>query len=328
AVPATGMTEAYSSTVIPPCLTGSVADSRWREAMGLPARTIVTNNLGQSGQSAAVLGAARFEAGYRHWTKEALRLNPRAELRWFNILQGTANDNDAEGVYEAAATAIWSDICHWVWEETGQRPAPVFMQDGGRVNNGGSNWGVTLDQLKVVENIGGLLGGPLYPYPVTDNNVHQGAYYTMIWSEMRSIAKVHAEMGFDWNLLPLAPTFTGNQVIVPFSLMPQERIVPWSDHPYADFGGVTDTGIILEGATFVSAEPSVDGRSLVITGSGPITAVNHAFNRTGDYLASADGSNTNYMANRSTWVTSRTFRSLMDPDYLHHRHLPSFSFAV
>lgn len=248
------------------------------------------------------------------WLSEAARIfateGKAVRVPWFVLNQGEADVSRPRGEWLAAANAFWAERLAQITRTTGQASAPLLMvqQTGGYMHNSALNLHqCKLDQLDFVQQTGGILIGPLYPYKV-DNSDGKGVHKT--WAgyvsayEVGAWAAAEHAAGRPWNLLPGQPERVGNAVTIPVSVRSDESLTTVSG-VYADYGGdPAHYGLEAVGGGQIESA-TVSGGAIHLTVSGTVTAIRYAMQRSAtDYRTMTDANSEGYCAHRGLILTT------------------------
>ncbi|MDO5658280.1 MAG: hypothetical protein Q4G36_08160 [Paracoccus sp. (in: a-proteobacteria)] len=286
----------------------SVALRRRRYLMGLPNPRILTGCNGQGGMGIAEFDAdlatgtqgTRLLDNMAYWLRQgqAVLGDLAGPVPYDIFSQGEADAAMAETAYYTAFMRARRDRLRVIAEATGHAAIPCTTQIGSYAAATGPDYGVKLAQVKATMDLGGIVLPCWYPFAIADNNVHPD------WIESRKMADLigYHLTSFEAgrHLPPFIPTArqTGQQVVLDYStgLAAGDFLTFDRSGKYDAFGGVTNEGFELTGATLQTVQIGADGRSVVLTSDVPATGWSYAMQKQ-DVTAHAVGG-VNYPAHR------------------------------
>jgi len=301
AVSATGVKYAYTGGNLPMCFHIATALRMRREKMGLPNPQILTTAHGVSGQaitefdddSPSVTGSLgkTIHDNRGFWMEQAVaQLGSPMVVPYAMMIQGEANANDAAGVYRDAAAISFSDWLGQIGDITGGIALPVTTQIGSYIDSDVAvkTYNVCIEQVEIVESLGGLVLAPWYAKITGDNNIHPDATGYLEQADLLAYYLCEHEAGRTIPpFRPLSQTLIGNQIVLDMNLRAGETLDFDTSGKYDPYGGhCPDNGFQVTGAVITATSISPDGRSVVIDCDAAPTAWDYAM-QFGDYTADA-----------------------------------------
>lgn len=249
--------------------------------------------------------------------------------------QGEADQGAEPGVWGAGFDKVHQSRIDLIASVLDQAVPPklYLIQTGGYCRKTAEHWAI-LDQVEAVRRWNGILVGPNWQCLVADGVVHHGIDGVLQMALTEAWAVAETEAGRAWNLLPPATPIarSGNTITIPITIRGDETLTT-EPGKYANYGGdPANLGLEVEGGGSITAA-SVSGGNIVLTVSGTVTFVRHAFQRgegvnygAAPYL---DSNGRAYVAHRSIIRTTLTKAETWGGMNLTlKRFLPTFRVAV
>lgn len=313
-VPATGLVSAAIETNAPMCHYIAAALRYRRAQAGLANPTLIVGFNGIPGQSInefdndPATGGAQGVTIYQssgYWTAEAARLAASVTVPWAGILQGEADVSMAAGAYTTAANRFWGQYRSQHATLTGSTPRPWAGQIGGYTNTLLPAYHVLTEQVLVVEALGGRCPAPGYPVLLADNVVHYGDAGYRELADVIAWDLAECEAGREAAALYPTPTLMGSQLVLTYPLRPGVQLRLADAAKYAAYGGVSNSGFEVTGASISSVTLGGDGASVVLDCTAPPSAWSYAYQARDVTSYSPDGL-ANYAAHRGLLHTTET----------------------
>jgi hypothetical protein len=259
--------------------------------------------------------------------KEALdRIGVGYRVPWHVLVHGTSAKNDySPSYYNAVLSYMTSFRSHLNGRGIFGDQRLILTQSSGDADtsSSGETWDVKHDQLRLAQEGHAVLAGPLYPFQITDNNVHPDGETTMLFGEMIARAMAEEDAGRPWTTLgPLdwrmyEDMDTGEWVALIFlDTRPGEALRTEAGSRYPG-GAVPNLGFESFGANIIE-NPTVSGNRVTIRLDGPPSRIRYALQEQ-DVRSINDG----YVAHRGLVRTNYSWKTKWQNVTL-YRWVPSF----
>lgn len=299
-----------------------------RERLGLPSPQHLTGFMGAAGQSIYEFdddqpvqtgNAATGTTIHDNWRvllSEMKRLSPSATAGLIGFCQGTANSGMAPGVWLAAAVEALQDRFGVYSTIFGALPRLIMFQEPGSTDTSGAAWSFKQDQVDLVKLYGGVLGCPLYPFPLGSDGVHHTWDAYLLAAETAAWAYAEIEAGRLWTVLQPAVSRSANVLTLTYDLRPDEQLERILRYGTAE----PFWGYEVDGATITKVE-QIGARTHRLTCSAQPTAVQYAMQR-------RNKSGESYSAHRGEVGTTLRQPSLLFPGQTLQRMAPGWRITL
>lgn len=268
-----------------------------------------------------------------HWLSEATRLATAVRVPYIVWNQGEADVSRPRGWWLSAFRLTYGDMLAQVTRTTGQAAPKLFMwQTGGYMFNTNTNpHAVKLDQLEAAREFGGVLIGPLYPYPIDNadgKGVHKTgvgyltAFETTVW------AMVEDQAGRKWSIPAPTAVRSGANITLTFDLRGDETLTGETGL-YAAYGGdPANMGFEAMGGGSITGV-TLGANTVTLATTGTVTGIKYAMQATATDYRTLTVNNVGFCSHRGTLRTTLTKTvTLGGQELLLKRWVPSFEITV